>query len=347
MEVGARMPNFTVAYCGSNEVPVELLQPILDQIGAELQVSNPRTEQEVAQAGRDADAMILHGAIPITREILGELRRCKVICRTGVGVDRLDLEAAAERDIVISNAAGCNSIEVAEQTIGLLVMLSRKLVRMDQYVRAGRWGRHNAALQAYRGTVHRIAGQTLGIIGLGHVGQQVAPRAQALGLRVQATDPYLAPEIAARLGVPLVPLDDLIRTSDFVSLHAPLYPGTRRMIDAERLRQFKPGAYLLNCARGQLVDTNALIDALRAGQIAGAALDVTDPEPLPGDHPLLELDNVIVTAHTGANSEESYVECQTHAAEEVVRVLRGEPPTTPVNDPWLVGVPADFGFGGV
>lgn len=341
------MPNFKVAYCGNNEVPVGLIQPILDEIGAELMISNPRTEAEVAQVGRDADAMILHGSIPVTREVLAQLRRCKVICRTGVGVDRLDLAAAAERDIVISNAAGCNSIEVAEQTIGLLITLARKLYRMDQYVRAGRWGRHGAELHDYRGTVHRIAGQTLGIVGLGHVGQQVAPRAQGLGLRVQATDPYLAPEVAAGLGVPLIPLDDLIRTSDFVSIHAPLYEGTRRMINAERLRQFKPGAYLINCARGQLVDTEALLDALRSGQLAGAALDVTDPEPLPGDHPILQLDNVIVTAHTGANSDESYADCQTHAAWEVVRVLRGEPPTTPVNDPWLVGAQADTGFGGV
>jgi D-3-phosphoglycerate dehydrogenase len=341
------LSNFNVAYCGSNEVPVDLIQPILDEIGAEMTISNPRTEDEVAEAGRDADAMILHGSIPITRDILAELRRCKVICRTGVGVDRLDLAAAAEHDIVISNAAGCNSIEVAEQTIGLLITLARKLYRMDQYVRAGRWGRHSAQLHEYRGRVHRIAGQTLGIIGLGHVGQQVAPRAQGLGLRVQATDPFLAPDIAERLGVPLVLLDDLIRSSDFVSIHAPLYSATRKMINAERLRQFKPAAYLINCARGGLVDTEALMDALREGRIAGAALDVTDPEPLPGDHPILQLDNVIVTAHTGANSDESYAECQTHAAWEVVRVLRGEPPTTPVNDPWLIGEQADTGFGGV
>jgi D-3-phosphoglycerate dehydrogenase len=341
------MPNFQVAYCGSNDVPVDLIQPILDEIGAVMTISNPQSEEAVAEAGRDADAMILHGSIPITRDILAELKRCKVICRTGVGVDRMDLAAAAERDIVISNAAGCNSIEVAEQTIGLLITLQRKLYRMDQYVRAGRWGRHSAELHRYRGTVHRIAGQTLGIVGLGHVGQQVAPRAQGIGMRVQATDPFLAPDVAQQLNVPLVPLDELIRTSDFVSLHAPLYSETRHLISAERLRQFKPGAFLINCARGPLVDTDALIDALRDGRIAGAALDVTEPEPLPGDHPILKFDNVIVTGHTGANSDESYAECQTHAAWEVVRVLRGEPPTTPVNDPWLIGEQAEAGFGGV
>ena len=341
------MPAFRVVYCGSNEVPVGLIQPILDEIGAELVTANPRTDAEVAEIGRDADAMILHGSVPLSRDTLFALQRCRAICRTGVGVDRMDLAAAAERDIVISNAAGQNSIEVAEQTIGLLIMLARKLVRMNQYVRDGRWGRHSAELHAYRGTVHRIAGRTLGIVGLGHVGQQVAPRAQGLGLKVQATDPYLAPEIARSLGVPLVSLDELIRTSDFVSLHAPLTRDTRHMIGAGQLRRFQPSAFLINCARGPLVDTDALMEALREGWIAGAALDVTDPEPLPGDHPILAFDNVIVTAHTGANSDESYVDCQTHAAREVVRVLKGEPPLTPVNDPWLLAEAAEAGFGGV
>ncbi len=342
------MAAFRVVYCGSNEVPVALIQSILDEIGAELVLANPTTDAEVAAAGRDADAMILHGSIPISRATLYALQGCKVICRTGVGVDRLDLAAAAERDIVISNAAGCNAIEVAEQTIGLLIALQRKLYRMHEYVRAGRWGRHSAELHEYRGPVHRIQGQTLGIVGLGRVGRHVATRAQGLGMRVQATDPYLDPAVAAALHVPLVSLDEVISSSDVISLHAPLVGATRHLIGADQFQRFKPGAYLINCARGGLVDTDALYDALRSGRLAGAALDVTDPEPLPGDHPILTLDNVIVTAHTGANSEESYVDCQAHAAREVVRVLRGEPPQTPVNDPWLVGAgAAETGFGGV
>src|SRR5437660_5394694 len=125
------MANFRVVYCGSNEVPVELIRPILDEIGAEMVIANPRTEQEVAEIGRDADALIVHGSIPLTREVIGQLTRCKAVCRTGVGVDRMDLAAAAEHDMVISNAAGCNSIEVAEQTIGLIIVLARKLMRMD------------------------------------------------------------------------------------------------------------------------------------------------------------------------------------------------------------------------
>jgi len=341
------MSKFRVVYCGSNKVPVELITPILDEIEAELVLASPKTDAEVAQAGAEADGMILHGSVPFTRETFFALEHCKVVCRTGVGVDRMDLMAARERGIVVSNAAGCNSIEVAEQTIGLLIMLARKLVRMNQYAHEGRWRRHTAELHEYRGRVRRITGQTLGIIGLGHVGRQVAPRAKGLGLRVQAYDPYVAPEVTQKLGVELVNLEHLLSSSDFVSLHAPRTKETFHIINRDSLKLMKPSACLINCARGPLVDTEALMEALHEDRLAGAALDVTDPEPMPGDHPLLQFDNVIVTCHTGANSDESYVDCQTHAAREVVRVLKGEPPLTEVTDPWLLAEAAEEGFGGV
>ena len=342
------MPRYRVVYCGSNEVPVNLIKPILNEIDAELVIERPKTDGEVGEAGRDADAMIFHGAIPLTREIISHLRHCKIVCRTGVGVDRMDLAAAAEKGIIVSNAAGCNAIEVSEQTIGLLIAVARKLVRMNEYVHEGRWRRNSAELRAYRGPVSRIAEQTLGIVGLGHVGRQVAPRAQGLKLMVQAVDPYLDSKVAEDLRVPLVSLEDLIRTSDFISLHAPLTAATRKMFGRAEFAAMKPTAFLINCARGGLVDTDALYDALVARQIAGAALDVTDPEPMPGDHPILTLANVIVTAHTAANSNESYVDCQTHAAREVVRVLNGQPTTTEIKDPWLLNTGAqDQGFGGV
>jgi len=341
------MAKFRVKYFGSNDVPVDLIKPILDEIDAELVIARPKTDAEVAEAGRDADGIIMHGSVPFTREIIAQLKRCKVVCRTGVGVDRMDLQAAAEFGVIVCNAAGGNSIEVAEQTIGLLIAVARKLVRMNQYVHDGKWRRHTAELHAYRGPVSRIAGRSLGIVGLGHVGRQVAPRAQGLKMTVQAVDPYLDPKIARELGVKLVLLDELIRTSDFISLHAPLTPVTRKMFGSAQFAAMKPTAYLINCARGGLVDTNALYDALVAEQIAGAALDVTDPEPLPVDHKILTLPNVLVTCHTAANSNESYVDCQTHAAREVVRVLSGQAPTTEIKDPWLLAEAQDQGFGGV
>ena len=341
------MAKFRVKYFGSNDVPVDLIKPILDEIDAELVIARPTTDAEIIEAGRDADGIIMHGAVPFTKEIISQLKKTKVVCRTGVGVDRMDLAAAKEFGIKVCNAAGCNSIEVSEQAIGLLIAISRKLVRMNQYVRDGKWRRHTAELHRYRGRVYRIAGCTMGIVGLGHVGRQVAPRAQGMKLNVQTYDPYLDPKIAQDMGVKMVSFDELVKTSDFISLHAPLTNQTRGMFGTAQFKAMKNTAYLINCARGGLVDTEALYDALVAGEIAGAALDVTDPEPLPADHKILTLPNVIITCHTAANSDESYVDCQAHAAREVARVLKGEPATTEIKDPWLLAEAQDEGFGGV
>jgi len=342
------MSRFRVVFCGAIEPPRPLLEPALNEVDAELVAANPRTADELVAATRDADAIILHGAVPMPREAFAALGRCRIVARTGVGVDRIDLAAAAERGIYVTNAAGCNAIEVAEHTIGLLLALARKIVRMNAYVHAGRWQRHSAELHAYRGRVRRVTGQTLGLVGLGRVGRQVAPRAKGLGLEVLAVDPYLDPAIARGLDVPLVALDDLLPRVDFLSLHCPLTEETRHLIDARRLAQMKPGAYLLNCARGEVVDPAALYQALVDGHLAGAALDVTEPEPINPDNPLLTLDNVLITAHTAANSDESFADCQRHAAGEVALVLMGEQPTTAVNQPWLhAHQPAERTFGGV
>jgi D-3-phosphoglycerate dehydrogenase / 2-oxoglutarate reductase len=341
------MGKFHVVYFGSNDVPVHLINPILAEIDADMTIRRPTNDAEVVEMGKDADGIIMHGSVPLSREIISQLKRCKVVCRTGVGVDRMDLKAASDHGMIICNAAGCNSIEVSEQTIGLLIAISRKLVRMNQYVHDGKWKRHTAELHAYRGRVYRIQGRTMGIVGLGHVGRQVAPRAQGMKLNVQAVDPYLEPKVAQALGVKLVSFNELVATSDFISIHAPLTNQTRKMFGAPQFKAMKKTAYLINCARGGLVDTDALYEALVAGELAGAALDVTEPEPLPADHKILTLPNVIVTCHTAANSEESYIDCQTHAAREVANVLSGKGPTTEIKDPWLLAEAQDEGFGGV
>jgi D-3-phosphoglycerate dehydrogenase len=341
------MGKFHVVYFGSNDVPVALIKPILAEIDADMTIRRPSTDADVVEMGKDADGIIMHGSVPLSREIISQLKRVKVVCRTGVGVDRMDLKAAKDHGMVICNAAGCNSIEVSEQAIGLLIAISRKLVRMNQYVHDGQWRRHTAELHAYRGRVYRIQGRTMGIVGLGHVGKQVAPRAQGMRLKVQTYDPYLEPKVAEGMGVKMVSLDELISTSDFISLHAPLTKQTRHMFSTPQFKAMKNTAYLINCARGGLVDSDALYNALVAGELAGAALDVTEPEPLPADHKLLSMSNVIVTCHTAANSDESYVDCQTHAAREVVNVLSGKGPTTEIKDPWLLAEAQDEGFGGV
>ena len=166
-------------------------------------------------------------------------------------------------------------------------------------------------------------------------------------LNVQTYDPYLDPKIAQNMGVKMVSFDELVKTSDFISVHAPLTKQTRHMFSMPQFQAMKNTAYLINCARGGLVNSDSLFDALVAGELAGAALDVTEPEPLPADHKLLTLPNVIVTCHTAANSDESYIDCQTHAAREVANVLAGKGPTTEIKDPWLLAEAQDEGFGGV
>jgi DNA-binding NarL/FixJ family response regulator len=163
----------------SEPADVDLLKPILAEIDADMTIRRPTTDAEVIEMAKDADGIIMHGSVPLSREIISQIKRVKVVCRTGVGVDRMDLKAAADHGLIICNAAGCNSIEVAEQAIGLMIAISRKLVRMNQYVHDGKWKRHTAELHAYRGRVYRIQGCTMGIVGLGHVGKQVAPASSA------------------------------------------------------------------------------------------------------------------------------------------------------------------------
>jgi D-3-phosphoglycerate dehydrogenase len=205
------MSKFHVVYFGSNDVPVDLIKPILAEIDADMTIRRPTNDAEVVEMGKDADGIIMHGSVPLTREIIAQLKRTKVVARTGVGVDRMDLKAASDHGLIICNAAGCNSIEVSEQAIGLLIAISRKLMRMNQYVHDGKWRRHTAELHAYRGRVYRIQGCTMGIVGLGHVGKQVAPRAQGMRLNVQTFDPYLDSKVAEKMGVKMVSFEQLVK----------------------------------------------------------------------------------------------------------------------------------------
>ncbi|MBM4298163.1 MAG: hypothetical protein FJ143_10525, partial [Deltaproteobacteria bacterium] len=164
------MGKFHVVYFGSNDVPVDLITPILKEIDADMTIRRPVTEQDVVEMAKDADGIIMHGSVPLSKDTISKMKRVKVVARTGIGVDRMDLAAAKEYGLTICNAAGCNSIEVAEQAIGLMIAISRKLMRMNQYVHDGKWQRHTAELHRYRGKVYRIQGRTMGIVGLGHVG---------------------------------------------------------------------------------------------------------------------------------------------------------------------------------
>ena len=260
------------------------------------QISQPPAaalEAEVA----DADALIVRSATRVTDELFKHAPRLRIVGRAGVGVDNIDLESATRRGILVMNTPGGNAASVAEHALALILALARSIPQLNAALHAGRWEKSGTAGAELRG-------KTLGLIGFGRVGAEVSRRAKALEMRVVAHDPYIKPEIAAEWGVELIPLPDLLAQSDFVSLHTALSPATNRILNAQTLAQMKRGARLINTARGELVDEEALAESLRSGHLAGAALDVFVVEP-PHDSPLLELPNVIATPHVAASTTEA------------------------------------------
>ncbi|BCX02616.1 MAG: D-isomer specific 2-hydroxyacid dehydrogenase family protein [Candidatus Roseilinea sp.] len=286
-----------------------------------------RTEDDVIQAAQDADALII-GFVPITARVMDALPRLRCVVRYGVGYETIDVPAAVARGIQVANVPDYCIPEVADHAMALLLALARKVIPLDASMRRGEW----ATLKTAK-PVHRIEGRTLGLIGMGRIGSAVARRALGFGMRVIVHDKYLSPERAQAAGATWVDLDALLHEADFISIHTPLTPETHHLINAEAIGKMKPGAYLINVARGAIVDTPALAEALRAGRIAGAALDVFEQEPLPADHPIRNAPNTILHPHAAWYSEEAMIQLQINAAEEVARALRGEPlknPLTPM-----------------
>jgi D-3-phosphoglycerate dehydrogenase len=295
---------------------------------AEVFDANPlRTEDEVIQAAQDADAIIFAFA-PVTARVLDALPKVRVAVRNGVGYDAIDVQAATERGIWVANVPDYCIPEVADHALAMLLGLARKLLPMDASVRRGDFN----AVQTGR-PLYRIEGKTLGLVGMGRIGREVAKRAKGFGLNVIVFDKYLSPEQADAAGATLASFDDVMRNSDFISIHTPLTNETRHMVNAEAIRKMKPSAYLINVARGAIIDTTALAGALLDGAIAGAGIDVFEKEPLPADHPLRNAPNTILNPHAAWYSEESLTQLQASAGEEVARVLRGEPLKNPVNRP--------------
>lgn len=280
----------------------------------------------LAECIGDYAALIVRSETKVTREVIAAGRNLRVIGRAGVGVDNIDVDAATRRGVVVVNAPAGNTIAVAEHTLGLLLALARSIPQAHAALRRGEWQRSK-----YLG--HEIRGKVLGIIGLGRIGRAVARRAQGFEMRCIAYDPYVGAEQARRLGVELVELPTLLRTADFVSIHTPATAQTQGLLGATELALMKPTAYLINCARGGIVDEAALAEALRSGRLAGAALDVFSQEPPPGDLPLLQLDNVVVTPHLAASTHEAQVSVALEVAEQVVAVLNGQPAMYAVNAP--------------
>jgi D-3-phosphoglycerate dehydrogenase len=309
---------------GSPEYEVEAQELRASGLDVGLVRLNASSALELFPHVVDADALIVQWA-KITREVIARLERCRVISRYGIGVDMIDLAAAAEYGIPVCNVPDFCIEEVSAHTLGFLLMLNRRLLPQHLHVRAGHWGSPPG------GTPVRLSRQVLGVIGLGNIGRAVVEKARPFGLHIVAHDPYLAAQRAAELGVELVSLDDLLARADYVSIHCPLNDETRRLIGRAQFERMKPTAFLINMARGPIVDQTALYEALTAQKIAGAALDVLDKEPPAADDPLLKLDNVIFTPHLSSWSAESLVQLRRDAARNVVDVLQGRPPRSVVN----------------
>jgi D-3-phosphoglycerate dehydrogenase len=297
---------------------------VLAQVGAELVVAERPEPAAVAELARDAEAVMVT-YMPITAELIRQLPRCRIIARFGIGVDNVDVAAATQAGIVVTNVPDYCIDEVSDHALALLLALARRLLPADRAVRAGVWS--VSALTP----IHRLRGRVLGLVGFGKIARALARKAQALGLEVLAYDPYLPPEAIEAQGARPVGFQELLERSDFISIHAPLTPETRHLFNEEAFGKIKPGAFLINTARGPIVDERALLRALESGRLAGAALDVLEQEPPPADAPLLRREDVLITPHIAFYSEESLVELQTKAAEEVVRVLQGQVPRNPVN----------------
>ncbi len=282
-------------------------------------------QEELAAALGGAAALIVRNKTFVGPGLLARAPELKVVGRVGVGLDNLDLAALREAGVVATWAPGTNAVSVAEYVIGAILEFARRFARVSASLHRGEWDRQGAI-------GNEIFGTTLGIVGLGDIGTRLAHRAQALGMRILATDPAIhdASLGVQEFGVARVELDELLQASDFVSLHAPLTDGTRDLMNAATLARMKPSAFLVNTARGGLVDEEALADALRNGRLAGAALDVRREEPPGEGDPLRALPNVILTPHVAGVTRESMRRASLHVARDVLRVLDGERPVSVV-----------------
>jgi D-3-phosphoglycerate dehydrogenase len=318
------MPRPLIAVTDSPFPSLDPAKAALARIDPELRVANSTSADDILAVARDADAILVTYA-KLPGELLRQLRRCKAIGRFGLGVDNIDIAAAAELGITVTYVPDYCMQEVSDHAMALLLALARKVPQSNALVQAGRWDMPAVV------PIHRLAGRVLGLVGFGNIPRALAPKAKAFGLRVVAHDPYASQHALAAAGVEGMSFDRLLEISDFVSIHAPLLPATRGLFNADVFRKMKQGACLINTARGPLVDEDALLAALDSGRLAGAALDVVAVEPLPKQSRLIGRDNVVLTPHTGFYSVEALNELQTKCAADVARVLSGEKPVYPVN----------------
>ncbi|MBK9518884.1 MAG: phosphoglycerate dehydrogenase [Anaeromyxobacter sp.] len=311
----------------SDDLSTEAVQ-ILRDAGLEVDVKVGLKAEALEAIIGDYEGLAVRSATKVTARLLEKATRLRVVGRAGVGVDNVDLEAATRRGVVVMNTPGGSSTAVAELALAMILSLFRHVAAATASVKAGRWEK-----KKFQG--RELAGKTLGVVGIGNIGSILVDRCRAMKMKVVAYDPFISPEAAARLGVTLTDLEGVWREADAISLHVPLTDQTRNLVDAAALARMKPGAVLVNCARGGIVDEVALAAALASGHLGGAALDVFDPEPPPAGHPLLALDNVVLTPHLGASTEEAQVAVAVAVAEQMAQYLKAGEVTNAINVPSL------------
>ena len=281
----------------ADDLPASAVALLRGVEGWDVDAKAGRPLPELLTAVADADALVVRSATRVTREVIDAAPSLRVIARAGTGVDNVDLEAASARGIVVMNAPGANSISVAELALGQMLALARHLPAADAAMKQRKWEKKKFAGVELRG-------KTLGVVGLGRIGQEVATRARAFGMQIVAHDPFISAEMAAQVGARLGTLDEVCAEADYLTLHLPVTPQTRHIFNADRFARCKKGVRICNTARGELIDEQALADALRSGQVAAAALDVYEQEP-PSDWTLAEMPNVVATPHIAASTGEA------------------------------------------
>jgi D-3-phosphoglycerate dehydrogenase / 2-oxoglutarate reductase len=301
---------------------IELLKA---QAGWNIVVSNPK---EYLNHLAEADALVVRSAVKVTREVLEKAPKLRVIGRAGVGVDNVDLNAATAAGVLVMNTPGGNAVSVAEHTIAFMLALARSIPQASASTKSGKWEK-----KKFLG--NEVRGKTLGILGLGSIGREVVKRARALEMRVLAADPYVSSQVAEDLDIELVGVARLFAESDYITLHMALTPETRKVLSREAFEQMKPGVRIVNCARGEMIDQEALLEAIQSGKVAGAALDVFSPEPLPPDHPLLAIETVLATPHIAGATEEAQEIVGVRIAEQICEYLRSGIAINAVNMPAL------------
>jgi len=322
------MTERVVVFTERIEGPVPGLdEDLIRQNGGSIRYGRAETTADRIRLAEGVEVLVA-GNTPTPREVLSALPLLKGVIRLGIGVDSVDVKAATELGIAVANVPDFCSEEVAEHALGLMFAVTRKIVLADRKSRAGEW---IIGMDATLRPMRRLSGQSLGLIGLGKIGRCLARKAQGLGLTTIAYDPHVSPDAAQAVGVPLMTLEEMLPRTDILSLHVPDTPETRGMVNARTLALLKPGAIVINAARGAVISEDALCAALTSGHISGAGLDVLQQEPLRLPHPLAEFQNVVFTCHYASLSEDSYAIMRREVSEQAVQILRGEFPRNLVN----------------